>query len=61
MLPSFKHKLEFWRETIYPRQEIRAQVAGGGCVKCNFIRTRIKQVARAMWAFTKETVLTIRA
>ncbi|HID36827.1 MAG TPA: hypothetical protein EYP39_05555 [Ghiorsea sp.] len=61
MLPSFKHKLEFWRETIYPRQEIRAQVAGGGCVKCNFIRTRIKQVARAMWAFTKETVLIIRA
>ncbi len=60
MLPNFKLKLEFWRETIYPREEIRTQIAGGGCIKCNFIRTRLKQIGRALWAFTKETVLIIR-
>ncbi len=60
MLPSLSHRIEFWCETIYPREEIRAQVAGGGCVKCNFIRTRLKQVGRALWAFTKETIYLIR-
>jgi len=61
MLPSFPVWLEFWKETIYPRPEIRAQVAGGGCVKCNFIRTRIKQIANALWSFAKETVYIIKA
>jgi len=61
MLPSWTQRLAFWRETIYPREEVRAQIAGGGCVKCNFIRTRLKQIARALWAFTKETVYLIRA
>lgn len=61
MLPSFSHRIEFWRETIYPRAEIRAQIAGGGCVKCNFIRTRLKQIGRASWALTKEVLLMIRA
>ncbi len=60
MLPSLSHRIEFWRETIYPREEVRTQVAGGGCVKCNFIRTRLKQVGRAMWALTKETIYLIR-
>ena len=60
MLPSFKHRLSFWKETIYPRPEVRAQIAGGGCVKCNFIRTRIKQVARAAWSLGKETARMIR-
>ncbi len=61
MLPSFSHRIEFWRETIYPREEVRAQVAGGGCVKCNFIRTRIKQISKALWSFTKEVFLVVRA
>ncbi len=61
MLPSFSHRLEFWRETVYPEPEVRAQIAGGGCVKCNFIRTRLKQIGRALWAFSKETVYLIRA
>jgi hypothetical protein len=61
MLPKLSQRIEFWRETIYPREEVRAQIAGGGCVKCNFIRTRLKQIARALWAFTKETVYLIRA
>ncbi len=61
MLPSLAHRVEFWRETIYPAPEVRAQIAGGGCVKCNFIRTRLKQIARALWAFGKETIYLIRA
>lgn len=61
MLPSLSHRIDFWRETIYPREEVRAQVAGGGCVKCNFIRTRIKQISKALWSFTKEIFLIARA
>ncbi len=60
MLPSLLHRIEFWRETIYPREEIRTQVAGGGCVKCNFIRTRLKQVGRALWALSKEAIHLLR-
>lgn len=61
MLPSFKQRFEFWRETIYPRYEVRQQIAGGGCVKCNFIRTRLKQITKAAWAFGKEIFLIARA
>jgi len=61
MLPNISQRIEFWRETIYPDFEVRQQIAGGGCVKCNFIRTRLKQIMRAAWAFTKESMLLIRA
>jgi len=61
MLPKLSQRIEFWRETIYPDFEVRQQIAGGGCVKCNFIRTRLKQILRAAWAFSKETMLLIRA
>ncbi|OIQ00989.1 MAG: hypothetical protein AUK35_00955 [Zetaproteobacteria bacterium CG2_30_46_52] len=60
MLPSWSQRLEFWRETIYPSLEVREQIAGGGCVKCNFIRTRLKQIGRAMLAFGKEIFLIAR-
>ncbi|MDQ6994057.1 MAG: nucleotidyltransferase family protein, partial [Mariprofundaceae bacterium] len=39
MQPDWKHRFNFWKETIYPTYEVRAQIAGGGCVKCSFIRT----------------------
>ena len=61
MLPTLSQRIEFWRETIYPREEVRAQIAGGGCVKCNFIRTRVKQISKAVWSFTKEIFLVVRA
>lgn len=61
MLPSWSQRLEFWRETIYPSEQVRKQIAGGGCVKCNFIRTRLKQISRAMLAFSKEIFLIARA
>ncbi len=61
MLPDFKHRMEFWRETIYPRYEVRAQIAGGGCVKCSFIRKRLKQLVKAGWLFIKEGVSLVRA
>jgi len=54
MQPDLKHRLEFWRETIYPRYEVRQQMASGGCVKCNFIRKRLKQVMKAAWLFARE-------
>jgi hypothetical protein len=61
MLPSFKHRLKFWHETIYPSYEVRKQMSNGGCVKCTFIRTRIKQISKAIWSFTKEIFLVVRA
>ena len=61
MQPSLKHRLEFWRETIYPSYEVRAQIGGGSCVKCSFIRKRFKQLGSAIWSFTKEIFLIARA
>ena len=61
MLPSWKHRLNFWRETIYPKEEVRAQIAGGGCVKCSFIRKRLKQLFKAFFAFIREGWLLLRA
>ncbi len=61
MLPDNATRIAFWKETIYPREEVRAQIAGGGCVKCNFIRTRLKQIIKAAWSFAKELFLLARA
>jgi hypothetical protein len=62
MQPDFRHRIEFWRETIYPRYEVREQVAAGsGCVKCNFTRKRLKQVFHAAWLLTKEGFSLLRA
>lgn len=61
MMPSRKLWFEFWRETIYPRYEVRQQVAGSGCVKCNFIRKRLKLLTGALWTFCKEGWFLLRA
>jgi len=60
MMPDFKHRSEFWRETIYPRYEVRQQMANGGCVKCSFIRTRLKQLFKAFVGFMREGWLLLR-
>ena len=54
MQPDFSHRMRFWRETIYPRYEVRAQMIETGCVKCNFIRKRLKQLLKAGWLFVRE-------
>jgi len=60
MQPDFRHRIEFWRETIYPRREVREQIAGSGCVKCNFIRKRLKQLLKAAWLLMREAGALIR-
>jgi len=60
MQPDFSHRLHFWRETIYPRYEVRKQMVQSGCVKCNFIRKRLKQLIKAAWLFVKEGVSLIK-
>ncbi|MFQ5519561.1 MAG: nucleotidyltransferase family protein [Mariprofundus sp.] len=60
MMPDFKHRMAFWRETIYPRYEVRAQMVESGCVKCNFIRKRIKQLTKAAWLFARESIAILR-
>jgi len=54
MMPDFSHRFRFWQETIYPRYEVRAQMVETGCVKCNFIRKRLKQLLKAAWLFVRE-------
>ncbi|MDX8388080.1 MAG: nucleotidyltransferase family protein [Ghiorsea sp.] len=61
MQPSFKHRLEFWRETIYPSYKVRKQMTSSGCVKCNFIRKRLKQLWGTVWTGIKEIFFTARA
>jgi len=60
MMPDFRHRLVFWSETIYPRYAVRQQMANGGCVKCSFIRTRLKQVYKAFIGFVREAWLLLR-
>jgi len=60
MMPDFRHRLVFWRETIIPREEVRKQIAGEGCVQCQFIRKRLKQLAKALWMLVRETWTMLR-
>jgi hypothetical protein len=60
MQPDFSHRLRFWQETLYPRYEVRAQMVETGCVKCNFIRKRLKQLFKATWLFVKEGASLVR-
>ncbi len=55
MMPDFRHRMLFWKETVLPRGEIRAQIAGEGCIQCGFIRKRLKQLSKALWMLVKET------
>jgi len=54
MMPDFRHRLSFWRETIIPREEVRRQIAGTGCVQCQFIRKRLKQLLKLLWILGRE-------
>jgi len=54
MQPDLAHRVAFWRESIYPRYEVRQQIAGSGCVKCNFIRKRLRQLLKGGWLLWRE-------
>jgi len=54
MMPDVRHRLAFWRETIIPREEVRRQIAGEGCVQCQFIRKRLKQLLKLFWTLGRE-------
>ncbi len=60
MQPDFKHRIAFWKETIYPRYEVRAQMANGGCVKCSFIRKRLRQMMKAGLGIFRESFAILR-
>lgn len=61
MQPDFSHRIAFWKEVIWPRYEVRAQMVTTGCVKCGFIRKRLKQLLKAAWYFIKEGVSLLKA
>lgn len=61
MMPDWRHRLAFWRETIYPRYEIRRQIAEAGCVKCHFMRKRLRLLLRAAARMFSESWRTLTA
>jgi len=60
MMPDVRHRLSFWRETIVPRKEVRQQIADGGCVQCQFIRKRLKQLLKLLWTLGREVWAMLR-
>ncbi|MDX8390879.1 MAG: nucleotidyltransferase family protein [Mariprofundaceae bacterium] len=61
MLPSMKMRMKFWRETIVPSQDVQAQIAGtSGCVKCQFIRKRLKLLFKVLWLSMGESWAMLR-
>jgi len=54
MIPHWSARLGFWRETVVPREEVRQQIAAGGCVRCTFIRTRLRQLMLAVTMLGRE-------
>lgn len=54
MLPSWRLRRVFWWETVVPRREVREQIAAGGCVRCTFIRTRLRQLGLALALLGRE-------
>jgi hypothetical protein len=61
MMPDWRHRLGFWRETIYPRYEVRRQIAEAGCVRCHFIRKRLRLLLRAAGKLFSESWRTLTA
>lgn len=54
MMPDWRTRIGFWWETVVPREEVRAQIAAGGCVHCTFIRTRWRQLLLALALLGRE-------
>ncbi|MDX8413956.1 MAG: nucleotidyltransferase family protein [Mariprofundales bacterium] len=54
MMPNWHARIAFWWESVIPRSEVRAQIAAGGCVRCTFIRTRLRQLALAVALLGRE-------
>ncbi len=55
MMPDVRARLDFWRETIVPREDVRRQIADGeGCVRCQFIRKRLRQAWRLLRTLGRE-------
>ncbi len=60
MMPDFRRRVLFWKETIVPREQVRAQIVGEGCLHCGFIRKRLRQLTKALWMLVKETWTILR-
>ncbi|MDX8397061.1 MAG: nucleotidyltransferase family protein [Mariprofundaceae bacterium] len=60
MQPDMAHRIRFWQETIYPSYEVREQMANGGCVKCSFIRKRMRQLLQACKWLSYELISLLR-
>lgn len=48
MQPDFSHRLMFWKETIFPRSEVRQQIDEDDAEQSSFLRKRFGQIAMAL-------------
>jgi len=59
MQPDFAHRLMFWKETIFPRLEIRQQIDEDDAEQSNFLHKRFGQIVMALqllWCELKSTL-----
>jgi len=47
MQPDIRHRMAFWKETVWPRAEVRKQVDGDSSSE-GFLRKRMQQIGRAV-------------
>jgi len=53
MQPDFMHRMAFWKETIWPRAEVRAQIDDDTSSR-GFSGKRLKQLSAAAWILLRE-------
>lgn len=54
MQPGFRHRLAFWRETIWPDARVRRQVDADPSAQGGFTGKRLRQIGRAAIMLIKE-------
>jgi Uncharacterised nucleotidyltransferase len=54
MQPDFAHRLAFWRETIWPSEEVRRQVDADPSARGGFMGKRARQIGKAALFLLRE-------
>jgi len=61
MQPDFRHRMIFWKETLWPRAEVRQQVAGDPSISGGFLGKRMQQIGRAVFMLSGELLFALRS
>ncbi|MDX8391915.1 MAG: nucleotidyltransferase family protein [Mariprofundaceae bacterium] len=60
MQPDWRHRLLFWKETIWPRSEVRQQVNIDPSLKMGFLGKRLQQLGKATVMLCRELYRELR-